>query len=75
MPAKLFLKRFNQRPVLIVDGTFSAEVAIMFRDFEQPFLWYIPAASDVLEKRHYIFGPLRAAEGNYQQSLVRLTDG
>ena len=55
---------------LIVERTLSAEVIIMFSDFEKTFARNVFAARDILEKRKDIFRTFRPAERDNQQSVV-----
>ena len=60
----------NEFAALIIDWAFAAEVVIVFCDFVEAFGRNAPAACHIFQKRHYIFGLLRAAEGNNQNRIV-----
>src|SRR5215475_12745041 len=55
---------------MIVDGAASAEVVVVFGHFQHTFPRHISAAQHVLQKRDYLFGALRAAEGDQHQCVV-----
>jgi hypothetical protein len=71
MFGQLRFESSNQCSVLIVDRTAAAEVVVMLGYFQHPLARHIAATQDVFEKRQHIIRPVRAAERNYQNCVVR----
>ena len=64
----------QQRAVLIVDGTFAAEMIVVLSHFQQAFAGYVAAPQDVLEKGDDFLRPVWAAEGHQQYGVGHIQD-
>src|SRR5580658_673199 len=60
----------DELAILIVNGTFAAEVVVMFGDFEHALAGDIFSAQDVFKKWHYIVGPFGATEGRNEDCVI-----
>ena len=62
--------RGHRVAVQLVDRRDPAEVPVVLGDLEQPLPRHAPAPGDVLEERHDVVRPFRAAERKPQQRVV-----
>jgi hypothetical protein len=70
--SEFLLKRRYQSTILLIEGTHSAKVLVMFRDLQHSFARDRLTAQHIFQKGHDFVGPLRPSEGNYQDCVVKL---
>ena len=68
---ELVLQGGDERPVLLIDGADAAEVRVVRGDLREAFPRDVAAAGHVFEEREDVVHPLRAAEGEDEQGVVR----
>src|SRR5262252_6606358 len=67
---KFILDRRNQVARLLVDGTLSIEVVIVFGDGQHALAGNVASAKDVFEEGNHVIVTLRTAEGDNQDCVV-----
>ena len=67
---ELVLDRRDQVAGLLVDGTFSIEVVVVFGDGEHAFAWNISSTQHVFQEGNHVIVTLRTTEGDNQERVV-----
>src|ERR1700730_3253147 len=70
VPGQFGLEVRDELPVLVVDRALAPELVVVFRHFQDALARHVLATQDILEERHYFFGPLRTPEGSDQNRVV-----
>ncbi len=67
---ELLPERRDQFPILGVDGTFAAEVIIVFGDLQHSLTRNVTPSQNIFEKRDNVFGFFGAAKGDDDERVV-----
>ncbi len=68
---KVFFEGRDQRAVLRVDRADAAEQLVVMRHFHHALARHVSPAQNVFEKRQHLAHPLRPAEGDDHDGIIR----